>query len=220
MQQISPPLRIALIAVVVLAGVWFVALRPKGATNEPPLQPAPTAPGVKGLSNSIEKARNATEAANAAATASQNAAKQAAGESGSSASAAKPSTTKSTVTTKPAATVVKAGSRPVTAAALGAPLVRALSNGKTVVLMFRNRSADSAAVARLVRTTSRKNVVVRVASISQVGKYDVFTRSTTVNQAPTVLVIGPKRTARVIVGYTSAGELRQAIGDVRRSARR
>jgi hypothetical protein len=88
------------------------------------------------------------------------------------------------------------------------------------VLLFRNGSADSAAVAAMVRDVGRrKTVVARVASIKDVGKYETFTAKTTIAQAPTTMVIGPKRTVKLIVGFTSPGEIGQAVGDVRRAGR-
>ncbi len=82
--------------------------------------------------------------------------------------------------------------------------------------MFRNRSSDSEAVAASVRKLSRHHgkVIIRVVSISDVGKYSAFTRETPVNQAPTTLIIGPSRKARVIVGFTDGGELGQAVDDL------
>ena len=97
-------------------------------------------------------------------------------------------------------------------------LVAALNDGKAVVLLFRNASADSAHNARVVRGIDHRNgrVVTRVTSIGQIGNYAVFTSRTTANQAPTTYVIGNKRRARIIVGYTSIGEVDQAVGDVLR----
>ncbi len=60
-EQISAPFRIALVAIVVLGGVWFVALRPK---SDSAATPPPTAPGVQGLSNAVQKARATAAAAN------------------------------------------------------------------------------------------------------------------------------------------------------------
>ena len=54
-------------------------------------------------------------------------------------------------------------------------------------------------------------------SIKDVGKYSTFTSATPVAQAPTTIVIGPKRNAKMIVGFTSPGEIAQAVADVRRS---
>ena len=59
-------------------------------------------------------------------------------------------------------------------------------------------------------------VVTRVTSIAQIGNYAIFTSKSTANQAPTTYVIGTKNRAKIIVGYTSIGEVDQAVGDVLR----
>ena len=60
MSQISPPIRIVLIAAIGLIAAWMLFLRPK--TEEAPAPtPAPaTAPGVTGLSNAVDKAKGAS----------------------------------------------------------------------------------------------------------------------------------------------------------------
>ncbi len=215
MQQISVPLRVALGAILLLAAVWFVALRPKGAEEAPS---AVTPPGVEGLSNSVAQARNAKEAADAAAARSEQAA-SGADESASSgtASAKKASGKAGTVTVTKSSK--SAGAKPPTGAAArrdARRLVAALNRGQAVVLLFRNGSADSAHVARVVRGLDRRRgrVVTRVTSIGQVGNYAVFTSKTKVSQAPTTFVIGNKRRTQLIVGYTSTTEVDQAVGDV------
>jgi hypothetical protein len=224
-QQISPPLRIVLIAVALLGAVWFVALRPKGEAGGVDA-PLPQAPGVAGLAGAVSKAQGATGAANASVARSEQAAKQAVGDAPAAAAApaakAKPSVT--VVKTAPAKVTVvktpKVAAKPKVLVAVNpaTPLLVALDRGRVVILMFRNRSSDSAAVARMVRSLDRRRkVVVRVASINDVGKYQTFTADTPVAQAPTTLVIGPSRRAKVIVGFTSVGELAQAVADVRRA---
>jgi hypothetical protein len=235
LSQISPPMRIALLAALVFGVVWFVALRPGGASDEEPL---PVAPGVEGLSNGVEQAREAQEVADAAAAASQDTA--AAVESGADAGGAETSSGESsasaaTSTSSSTATATGSGGSAGTgadgsgapaAASTGtgpaAPLVAALRRNRIVVLVFRNRSSDSEAVAAAARGVNRRGgrVVVRVASVSDVGRYRAFTGRTQVNQAPTTLVIGPTRRAQVITGFTTTGEISQAVGDLRAAARR
>jgi hypothetical protein len=239
-EKISPPLRIALAAVVLLAAVWFVALRPKAPAEEEPL---PVAPGVAGLTSDVQKARDAKEAADAATAAAQKAA--ATGGSDKVAAAATPAGTAVAVT-KPAATTpaakkaaVKkaaaakpaakpAAAKPAAPADPAAPLVAALGQGRVVVLVFRNRSSDSEAVAAAVRRVPKgsratprgtKPAVVRVVPISQVGRYATFTEKTQISQAPTTLIIGPRRKAKVIVGYTTAPEVAEAVRDLRATRR-
>jgi hypothetical protein len=99
--RLALPYRIALIAVLAVCALWFVALRPKAeATDSTPL-PAPsaaTAPGTKGLGTAVDKAKGAVATSDAAANASEQAANAA---STGSALSPRPSTT---ATAKPAAT--------------------------------------------------------------------------------------------------------------------
>ena len=220
MAQISLPFRIALIAFALVGAVWFVALRPKADTAAD--APLPAAPGITGLSSAAGKAESAAKTAQASAERSEAAATAA--EAGSAdptavapakAKAAKPSVTPAS---KPAAAKEKKSSASRNPAA---PLLAALDRGQVVVLLFRNRSADSAAVAGMVRSIGeRRKVVARVASIKDVGRYQTFTGTTQVAQAPTTMVIGPRRNAKVIVGFTSTGEIAQAVADVRRSGKK
>lgn len=270
MEKISPPLRIALVAVMLLAVAWFVVLRPKA-----PSEPASPPPGIGGLSNDVKRAQSATATANAAAAAAQNTAANVDAANGAGAATkttnatatatksngASATVTKSTTSTAakgaaPAASKgavtkstesatvtgangttvtatkkttkavakpkAKAPAKPKVAADPAAPLVAALKHNKAVILLFRNSSSDSQAVADAVRAVPKqvKRVVVRVAPIGQVGRYSTFTEKTQISQAPTVIVIGPGRRARVIVGYTSTAEVAEAVGDLRRAARR
>jgi hypothetical protein len=99
--QVSRPMQIALVAVVLLAGMWFTVLKPKpdsGSDFKPTATPAassaasqPVAPGVKGLATAVDKAKGASATSDVA-----NAGVQAA--TGGSAAAAT-----STLAPKPAA---------------------------------------------------------------------------------------------------------------------
>jgi hypothetical protein len=69
-------MQIALVAVVLLAGMWFTVLKPKPAAETAAPTPAavtpapassePVAPGVKGLTSAVEKAKGASAASDAA----------------------------------------------------------------------------------------------------------------------------------------------------------
>ncbi len=217
MQQISPPLRIALIAIVLLGAVWFVALRPKPDTSAE--APLPAAPGVAGLNRAVAKADVAAATASKAA-----AAEQATGADATPAPAGAQATKSTKVTRTPGATkvtkttTVKPAAKPAKAVNPAAPLLAALKRGQVVVLLFRNSSSDSDSVATLVRSIGkRKKVVARVVRIKDVGRYQTFTAQSPVAQAPTTMIIGPRKRAKVIVGFTSVGELSQAVADVRRA---
>lgn len=220
MQQISPPLRIALVAIVLLGALWFTVLRPKPDTSAD--APLPQAPGVTGLATATQKAQGAVGTANKAAATEQATGTDAA-KSTSVTVTKTPSATKVTKTTtakkgsseakvKKSVTVKKTPANPA------APLLTALGDGKVVVLLFRNTSSDSADVSAMVRSIGkRKKVVSRLAWIRDVGDYQTFTADTPIQQAPTVMVIGPKKNVKLIVGFTSVGELAQAVADVRRA---
>jgi len=221
MQQISPPLRIGLVAIILLGALWFTVLRPKPDTSAD--APLPQAPGVAGLATATQKAQGAVGTANKAAANEQATGADATDAAAAAAAKAKAasSTTVKVTKTPNAAKVTRtttAKKAPATAANPAAPLLTALGDGKVVVLLFRNTSSDSADVSTMVRSIGkRKKVVSRLVSIKDVGDYQTFTADTPIQQAPTIMVIGPRRNAKLIVGFTSVGEIAQAVADVRRS---
>jgi hypothetical protein len=86
-----------------------------------------------------------------------------------------------------------------------------------VVLLFSSRrGSDDAAVRAAVRAVPRHRgrVVVKQARLRTVGRYEAITRGVKILAAPTVLVIGAGPTARTITGFTTAGEIDQAVGDM------
>jgi hypothetical protein len=211
--QISPPFRIALVALLAACATWFTVLKPKDPAADAPL---PTAPGVTGLGNDVKAAKGAAAASDAA-----NAKVQAAtGGTTASNSVKKPATgAHAAVAGKSAAAASTASAEPKAKAATGdasAPLLRALDAKHAVVLVFWNRrGSDDRAVRRAVAKIDRHHgkVVVKAAPIAAVGRYEAITRGARVLQSPTVLVVGSDHTARAIVGFTTTGELDQAVGD-------
>lgn len=223
MDRLAPPYRIALVALIAFAGVYFVALRPKSGSGTPAATPAahsqPTAPGVTGLTNAIAKAKNASAQSDAA-----NARIQAA--TGGSGTATAPSTSAAapTTTAKPATPAAKpaAAIAGVAPGDLSGPLMAALGRKDVVVLVFAGTGADDRSVTRAVHKISLHHgkVVVKVASIDQVGRYAAITRGAQVGGAPTTLIIGTDRVARAIVGYTGIAEIDQAVGDALAASRK
>ncbi len=210
MDQISRPMLIALLAVVGLAAVWMLALRP-GAQQA--AAPAPvTAPGAAGLGRAIDKAHGASGASDRA----NGRIEKATGE----APAAAPATPAAKAPSKPAAHA--AAPAPAKPAVKGpaAPVLRALDRGNVVVLLFAGEGADDANARRAVRGARGHGIFVRVAPISRLADYAAVTRDVQVLAAPTVLVIGPDRKARPIVGLTDEREIRAVIGDARARPRR
>jgi hypothetical protein len=179
--QLSPPFRIALVALLGVVAVWFTVLRPKPVESTPaPATPVP--------------AKSVDSAAGSAAKPSPDAQARAAAEA-------------------------KARRTDVAGIAEGdrsKPLVRALNDGRVVVLLFWNKAAaDDRAVRRVVARTHRHDgeVVVKAADVRDVGRYGAITTGAQVLASPTALVIGPDRSARPIVGYTTSAELDDAVGD-------
>jgi len=207
--QIALPFRIALVALLIVAAAWFTVLKPKNdsASSAPP----PVAPGVKGLVNEVAKAKAASaqsDAANAAVggTIAQSAPKAAAAAS----TKASAKVASKTATSKAKAA---AGGDP------SVPLLRELGKNHAVVLLFFSpKGSDDKFVRAQVRAVGRHHghVAVRTASIKSVGRYEAITQGVKVTQSPTVLVIGPKKTAVPIVGYTTAAEIDQAVADALR----
>jgi hypothetical protein len=112
-------MQIALVAVVLLAGMWFTVLKPKPASSPAPVATAaPVAPGVDGLTNAVDKAK----AASATSDATNAKIQQATG--GSAATPAKKATVTKAAATKAAAT---------RAAATKAAAVKAAATRKAAV---------------------------------------------------------------------------------------
>jgi hypothetical protein len=213
--QISPPFRIAIVALLAVCALWFTVLKPKDPGTGTAASD-PTAPGVTGLSNDVNAAKGAAATSDAA-----NAKVQAA----TGGTEAKADTT-ATAKPKSATTGRNGGNAPSTTAKAkttdaSAPLVRALDRKDTVVLLFWNRrGSDDRAVRRAVRATARHHghVVVKAAPVAQVARYGAITSGVQVLQSPTVLVIGPDRKARAVTGFTTKSELDQVVSDTLKAA--
>jgi len=222
--QISPPFRIAIVAMLAVCALWFTVLKPKdpGADTA---APDPTAPGATGLSNDVTAAKGAAATSDAA-----NAKVQAAtgGAEANATAAAKPAATAKSATTGAHADVAgkNGGAAPSTTAKAkagdaSAPLLRALDRKDTVVLLFWNRrGSDDRAVRRAVDATARHHgrVVVKAAPVAQVARYVGITSGVQVLQSPTVLVIGPDHKARAVTGFTTKSELDQVVSDTLKAA--
>lgn len=225
--QVSRPMQIALVAVVLLAGMWFTVLKPKPATDSgAPAAAQPTAPGVAGLNRAVDKAKGASAASDAANANLQKA------TDGTTASTTAPAATAATKpATKPpvktAAKAVKAAAKQSAAAPKAATakdpsavLLSYLAKGKTVVLLFHGDGADDVAARKAVHRVARldKRVVSAYAPISKVARYQAITSGIEVTSAPTILVIGKNKKAVDLTGFVDYGVVRQTVGDVRAAA--
>jgi len=217
--QISPPFRIALVAMLAMCALWFTVLKPKASGSEP----APTpAPGTTGLASDVTAAKGAAAASDAA-----NAKTQAATGDSASAPATQAGTgTGAATAAKGEAKAHGAAAKPKAKAPAGAPadrsaaLVDALDAKHAVVLLFWNkRGIEDKAVRRSVARVSRHDgrVVVKTVPVGAVGHYTAISRGAKVLESPTVLVMGPDRKARAVVGFTTTAELDQLAGDALRA---
>jgi hypothetical protein len=220
MSQISPPLRIALVAAVVFLAVWMVALRPSSeeavepatATPAPNLEtgaPAESAPGQV-----VEQAQGAAATADAAAAARAGqapapVADAAAAAVGEAAPAADPA-------------AAKAPGKAAKPAKLPVPVLRAIADEKVLVMLFWNpRAHDDRAVHREVvkMRDHRGKVFKHYANIKDVSRYAVITRGVDLSQSPTTVVVDPRLGATSLVGFANRAEIDQAVRDARRVKR-
>jgi hypothetical protein len=232
--QVSRPMQIALVAVVLLAGMWFTVLKPKPAeeTAVTPATPtpaakssAPVAPGVKGLVKAVDKAK----AASATSDATNAKIQSATGGSAKAKATTSVAPAKKTLTAKPATTASNAKVT-VTKAKAKAPaatvdpsdrLLANLAKGKTLVILFEGKGADDKAARKAVHLTAKadpKHVVSAYVPISKVGDYEKITTDVEIYGSPTILVIGADRKATALTGFLDAPSVQQAVGDVRREA--
>ena len=214
MAQISPPFRIALVAIALLGAVWFVALRPKAGHR---LRRAASGGARRHGPRRTPRRRPRRRAKAADASAARAEAAAAAAADGTAPPRRRPPSRRR----QSGATVEKsdlgrqdavrrrrrdevdegharqAAREPVTPANPAAPLVAALD---AAARSSSSSSATPRPTARrwrrwCARSASARKVVARVVSIKDVGKYQTFTAATPVAQAPTTMVIGPKRNA-------------------------
>jgi len=221
MSQISPPIRILLVAVIGLVAVYMLFLRPK--TEEAvPAAAAPAAttavpakdPGAATSSGSGEIVQSAvTKTTDAAAQA-----KIAAGETPGGLAAddtAAPTTGAAAAPT----TGTAAGIAPVTKETLRSlpkDVRGAVREHKVLVLLFyNNRSSDDRAVRRALSKVDRYGgqVFVDAHWIKSVSRYQAIARGVDVEQSPTIVVADRNLKAETLVGYVDTETINQAVVD-------
>jgi hypothetical protein len=209
-EQISLPFRVALVALVVVGGLWFAVLRPKPASTTK----SSAAPGVTGLTNDVAKAKGAVDASNGAAANTEAAANAAGGDGTSTAPAANGTTTQPGPTGKGAAPGKAVLADDAVAGDPSKAVLSAVDDGKVAVLLFWNKNAaDDRATRRALRDVDLHHgkVVATAVPIGDVGKYEAITRGAQVLESPTVMVIGAGGKARAITGYTQAKEIDEVV---------
>jgi hypothetical protein len=202
MDQVSRPLLIALGGVLLLAVVWFVALRPKPVSvSDTPLAPIQAVPQAQAAADASAAANAGVQAATGAAAAP-------------AATTPAPAGSTPAPQTATPATAGKAATQ--TERRLDGSIVREMRGGKVVVVLFWNPEAsDDIATRGALRDVHSHGgkVAVHVVPISDVARYPSITQGVTIAQSPTTLVIGAKRHARVITGLSDPAELTQAVDD-------
>lgn len=193
MDQLSLPLRIALLATFALAGLWLLVLKPQAMGETEAAAPPSPAAAVAQPAKAAEPAEPAKAAEPGAKPAEP-------------AKAARPAEPAATKPAKPKRRMEKSA----------AALARDLRQGRIAVLLFWNpRSSDDRAVREAVRRVDRRRgrATVHVASLEQIADYAPLLGDVPVAGSPTVLVIGRDRSARVITGLTVTGEIDQVVAD-------
>jgi hypothetical protein len=211
--QISPPIRILVVAAVALMAAWMLVLKPKPETVAPP---AP-APNVDTGAPAVSKPGQVAQAAKQAAAASE--AKTSATDVASGGAAAQ----SSSATESPAATAPAGPAAEVVGKVKGLPkpVAKAIDQRDVLVLLFWNsKSADDRAVRRQLRKVDRWNggVTVHVAPVGKVSRYARITRGADVAQSPTTLVIDRELKVTPLVGYVDTETVDQAVLDALRDS--
>ncbi|HET8950055.1 MAG TPA: hypothetical protein VFN44_06085 [Solirubrobacteraceae bacterium] len=226
MSQISPPIRIVLVAAIGLIAAWMLFLRPK---TEPTPAPAPapaTAPGVKGLSNAVDKAKDASATSDKAngkiqqATGGDDAAAAKPGKSGSKEGTAKALVTGRELPLEPLSAKQTKG--------LPKPIVKALDKRQVFVVgVFDTKekrwapmASDDRAVRRELTKANRYHgkVVVATSSLGKLSSLNAIIGDLGVSQTPSVVVVDRNRKAVVLTGYVERNAINQAIADARRNS--
>ena len=223
MSQISPPIRILLVAVIGLIAVYMLFLRPK-PEEATPAATTPAAAGAVPAKDPNAKTSSGSGAVVQTAitktTSASEQAKIAAGEAPGGLAA--DATTGTAGATGAAATGVTATS-PVTKetlALLPKDVRGAVAKHKVIVLLFyNNRSADDRAVRRALSHVSTYGGQVFVAPhwIKTVARYQAITRGVDVEQSPTIVIADRNLKAETLVGYADEHTIDQKVVDAIRA---
>ena len=226
MSQISPPIRIVLVAVIGLIAAWMLFLRPK--TEEVPAPtPAPaTAPGVTGLSNAVDKAKEASKTSDEA----NDKVQKATGEEGASASKGGKASAKDSAASQ-FVTGRELPLEPLTAAqtkGLPKKIVTALNERKVFVVgvfdtkesRWARMASDDRRVRRELEKANRYKgqVVVSQTSLGELSRLNAVVGDAGVTQSPAVVVVDRNRKASVLNGFVEVNAINQAIADARRNS--
>jgi hypothetical protein len=213
MSQISPPIRIVLVAAVAFLAAWMLFLRPK--TEEiPPPAPAATAPAKQPGTTAQSAPGKAVQAAENAKATAEGAAKASAGEA-----AAQTAPATAAAKAPAAAAAAKLGIDAAALNTLPSGVRKALDARKIVVLGFFNPAAlDDRLTKKQLKDVHRFHgrVYVHGAALKAVQRYQVITRGVDVSQTPSIVVIDRNMKAQLLTGYVDHVRIEQAIVDAMR----
>jgi hypothetical protein len=216
--QISPPIRIVLVAAVAFMAAYMLFLRPKEEAIPAPPAPAPNTqtsePAVSQPGKIAEAAQGAVDASNAQLQAQEGVDGVDAGEAG----AATATDSAAPAANAPAA---DAAAPAVDVKGVPAPVAKAIEKDKVLVLLFWNgKSADDRAVRSAVRRVDDWNgrVVTHVAPIKTISRYGRIARGAEVEQSPTVVVVDPELRAETLVGFADTATIEQMVVDALRNS--
>jgi hypothetical protein len=217
--QISPPIRIVLVAVIGLIAAWMLFLRPKTEGT-----PAP-APGVTGLGKAVDKAKDASAASDKANEKLQ----QASGEDTANAKPGKPGSKPDAA--KQFVTGRELPLEPLTAEqtkGLPKSIVKALDKRQVFVVgvldtkekRWARMASDDRAVRRELGKANRYGgkVVVAASALGNLSSLNAVIGGVGVTQTPSVVVVDRNRQAVVLTGYVDRNAINQAIADARRNS--
>ena len=231
MSQISPPIRILLVAVIGLIAVYMLFLRPKPEAAPAPAPAAATTPVPAKDPNATTQSgpgsavQRAVKGGNDASARADAAAGGAIGQTEGGTAVVTPAT--GGVNTNPATQIPATG-----AAAQPAPITKealarlpkdvrgAVRDHKVMVLLFyNNRSIDDRAVRRELAKVDKRGhqIFVDAHWIKSVARYQAITRGAEVEQSPTVVVVDRNLKAQTLVGFVDAETIDQAALDALRA---
>src|SRR3954453_18084929 len=224
MSQISPPIRILLVAVIGLCAAYMLFLRPKTEdAAAPAAAPAAATPIPAKDPNAqthskpgaiVQKAVRDTQAASARS-------KVAAGEAPGGLAADEPATTSGVNTNPVTRAPATSQSAPATLsqkqlASLPKDLRRAVTQRKVLAILFyNNRPDDDKATRRALAKVDRfgGQVFVDAHWIKNVAPYQAITRGVDLEQSPTVVVVDRNLKAEALVGYNDTPAIEQSVVD-------
>jgi hypothetical protein len=223
--QISPPIRIVLVAVIGLIAAWMLFLRPKTEVTPPPTPAPATAPGVTGLGNAVDKAKDASATSDKANEKLQNAtgedaAKAKAGKSGSTQDAAKQFVTGRELPLEPLTAEQTKGLPKSIVSALDKRQVFVVGVFDTKEKRWARMASDDREVRRELSKANRYRgkVVVASSTLGNLSSLNAVIGGVGVTQTPSVVVVDRNRQAVVLTGYVERNAINQAIADARRNS--